>query len=510
MQRWLLLAFFIFTVLLQTAVAASNSSLVKPTDGTTREAYVTLLYGEYYALPIRVMMNSLLKNSPDVASGQRDRLVLVTQETPERTVVELNKDGIKTRRVDVLDSPYKDNAKFDKRFTEIMTKLKIFGLMDYKKIVYIDADSLIFDDLSSLFTCGEFCATFINPCYFNAGMVVITPNNTLLEDMEQKMKTMKSYDGGDQGFLNTYFPDMLNAESFRPESGQSGGNVRRRLPFGWHVDHSSFYPRFSFDFSAKRCGRQKDAEFLGPAFAKPWFYWTYAVMDLSWEWHKYRKDLNNPYPLGTINSASAIWRIVVCYIIAFLIVRVSVPLTESMLNDTSQAQYSQLHLRNKVHGFSIGKRSYLLVAVVLGFVEWIGSLLVTVFLIPPILMPYHAVVLYIHVKTVSMTGILVVHGLILSTGVVAKYESDALHHRSSGEKSRDIRNVMMECWMWGLLDAVFLPVGLKVLWMLKFATMWNKIAHAFLAASFYFGFVLVMAGRLSLRWVRIASYWRRA
>ncbi|KAJ6417019.1 hypothetical protein OIU84_002834 [Salix udensis] len=40
---------------------------------------------------------------------------------------------------------------------------------------------------------------------FNSGIMVIEPSRCLFEDMMAKSKKLRSYNGGDQGFLNEVF-----------------------------------------------------------------------------------------------------------------------------------------------------------------------------------------------------------------------------------------------------------------------------------------------------------------
>ena len=70
--------------------------LVHPSKASAppvREAYVTLLYGNFYVLPVRVMMQSLLKNSPDVASGHRERIVIVTGSTSSESIDQMRREN---------------------------------------------------------------------------------------------------------------------------------------------------------------------------------------------------------------------------------------------------------------------------------------------------------------------------------------------------------------------------------------------------------------------------------
>ena len=50
------------------------------------------------------------------------------------------------------------------------------------------------------------------------------PSLTVFNDMLSKIHILKSYDGGDTGFLNAYFPEWYSSE-----------NSSIRLPFGYNA-----------------------------------------------------------------------------------------------------------------------------------------------------------------------------------------------------------------------------------------------------------------------------------
>ncbi|KAG4997600.1 hypothetical protein JHK85_029039 [Glycine max] len=50
----------------------------------------------------------------------------------------------------------------------------------------------------------------------NSGVMVVQPSATIFNDMMSKVKTLPSYTGGDQGFLNSYYSGFPNAHLFEP------------------------------------------------------------------------------------------------------------------------------------------------------------------------------------------------------------------------------------------------------------------------------------------------------
>ena len=82
-------------------------------------------------------------------------------------------DGAKVVRVENLDNPYKHQDNFDKRFKLSLNKLYAWSLVDYDRVVMLDADNLFLQNTDELFQCGQFCAVFINPCVFHTGLFVL-------------------------------------------------------------------------------------------------------------------------------------------------------------------------------------------------------------------------------------------------------------------------------------------------------------------------------------------------
>ncbi|KAH1267420.1 putative glucuronosyltransferase PGSIP7 [Glycine max] len=86
---------------------------------------------------------------------------------------DVQEDGAKVVRVENMDNPYKHQDSFDKRFKLSLNKLYAWSLVDYDRIVMLDADNLFLQNTDELFQCGQFCAVFINPCVFHTGLSVL-------------------------------------------------------------------------------------------------------------------------------------------------------------------------------------------------------------------------------------------------------------------------------------------------------------------------------------------------
>ncbi len=85
-------------------------------------------------------------------------------------------DGAKVKRVENLKNPYRSQHNFDWRFRLTLNKLYAWSLVEYDRVVMLDADNLFLQKTDELFQCGQFCAVFINPCIFHTGLFVLQVN----------------------------------------------------------------------------------------------------------------------------------------------------------------------------------------------------------------------------------------------------------------------------------------------------------------------------------------------
>ena len=99
----------------------------------------------------------------------------------------------------------------------VLTKLHVFRLTQYDKIIFLDADVLPLRSLSHLFTLAhEFSAVpdVGWPDIFNSGVMVLTPGHDKFESIMELVRSKGSWDGGDQGVLNEWRGDDWHRLSF--------------------------------------------------------------------------------------------------------------------------------------------------------------------------------------------------------------------------------------------------------------------------------------------------------
>ncbi|KAI8325297.1 nucleotide-diphospho-sugar transferase, partial [Martensiomyces pterosporus] len=168
-----------------------------------------------------------------------------------------------------------------------VTKIGVWSLTEYERVVFLDADTLVLRSIDSLLaldntaTAAEAapdaadtvvgCDSRPNggmhnegllgaapdlgwPDCFNSGVFVARPSPATHRNLLNLLAAQGSFDGGDQGLLNTYFSDWSRADH------------TRRLPFAYNTTSTSFYTyapafvRFSHSIRV--------VHFVGPH--KPW------------------------------------------------------------------------------------------------------------------------------------------------------------------------------------------------------------------------------------------------
>jgi hypothetical protein len=277
-------------------VAALLAAAVSSEHVATPYAWTAIFYTgtprdwEYFCA-LRVMFETVR------ATGTtQDRVALLEETAPAWIRERLHKDGIITMDVPNIPNPY-ENRKgqeiYQDRFVKVFNKLATWKLTQYKSVAMLDSDLLFLANADEVFRCGDFCAIFVNPCIFHTGLCILKPSEETLKDMISKFEKSESYDGGDQGFLNSYFSGVLDAPLFRPPGyvGSDGKAVNwpadnppplARLPFGYHMDGMYYMQRFRWEVP---CSDQKVIGFPGVKDFKPWFWWTWPFLPLAIKWH---------------------------------------------------------------------------------------------------------------------------------------------------------------------------------------------------------------------------------
>ena len=256
----------------------------------SKEAYVTLLVNDNFSIGVEVLLYTLLKYRDN--QDNRDIILLITPNVskliqkkllslyPQLQILIVNSIA----NPQAIPKTTSNNNESDSNTTTTVhvqgwidsgyTKLHIWSLINYTRILYLDADMLItqsgisniwnypsplpYDIHSSISSSSSSTSTssssvltpfFVTPpCAvpdvfppdkFNAGLLLIEPNMDTFNDMLNKLITLPSYDGGDTGFLNAYFSVWFTstiAEHILANlSSTSPYRSSPRLPFGYNA-----------------------------------------------------------------------------------------------------------------------------------------------------------------------------------------------------------------------------------------------------------------------------------
>mmetsp|Transcript_10345 Transcript_10345/g.16884 ORF Transcript_10345/g.16884 Transcript_10345/m.16884 type:complete len:259 (+) Transcript_10345:344-1120(+) len=193
-------------------------------------ALVTLITSDDFLPGVQVVVASFCRHSK--IREQVSVVVLALGSLAKTTLLRLRKlDGVDTVKViEGIHNPMGKDSHVRSWAETGFTKLQIWNFgHEFERVVYIDADCLIVDNIDELFTLdiGQvgFAAApdVFPPDKFNAGVLVIRPSVGLFKRMVEQIPVLGTYDGGDTGFLNAFFPTWYSL----------GAN--NRLPFRYNA-----------------------------------------------------------------------------------------------------------------------------------------------------------------------------------------------------------------------------------------------------------------------------------
>ena len=178
--------------------------------GTERAAYISVLTTPDFKEGLKVAFFSLRRFT------DREFVVLVNEAISETIVQELETLGMKVKRESsraLSQYTFSEEMKSD-RWYHTLFKLKVFGLSEYDRLVYLDSDMLICGNIDELFLKEEFSAVSDKDFFpeysrggINAGVICFRPTeeleHKLMECIPKVSEKMRIF--GDQDVINAYF-----------------------------------------------------------------------------------------------------------------------------------------------------------------------------------------------------------------------------------------------------------------------------------------------------------------
>jgi len=184
-----------------------------------REAYVTVVFepGEGFMKAAELMAHSLR-----LTNTSRPLIAMVTKFVNTAVRKRLVLAGFILHDVEPLSHPLPRCSKtrwIGNNNNSELVKMRVWELECLDKIVYLDADMLILQNIDALFKSPGHPVSAVkglSPSWgFNAGVMVLQPSKKVFADMMSKFVRIGTYDCGDQGFLNLYFKWRHQPDTFK-------------------------------------------------------------------------------------------------------------------------------------------------------------------------------------------------------------------------------------------------------------------------------------------------------
>lgn len=237
------------------------------------KAFVTMLTSESYLPGALALLKSVKRHNhqPDIP------MYLISTLSPTSSASKLLMMEF-DKVIQVSPITYKKNAEnlqlLGRPDLDLsLTKLHVFGLDGVDQVVFLDADTMVMSDICDLFGYVDEAVFAAAPdigwpdC-FNSGVFATRPHPTIFASLLEFSESHASFDGGDQGLLNSFFSSWSQRDSV----------ITSRIPFIYNVTPSPYYTYTpAFVHFARDL---KVAHFIGPS--KPW------------KWNR-RKDGSIPY-----------------------------------------------------------------------------------------------------------------------------------------------------------------------------------------------------------------------
>lgn len=443
----------------------------------------TIVTSDEDLLPARVMFQSAAQKAELPANFER--IVFATNAVSHAWArAHVEHDGM---HYEVLDPP--------KLREGPAPHLDLFR-QDFDTVLYISPRVMVKAALGELLTCRRFCAAFHTPCSFSTDLMAFSPNASDHSALKARADALRkgqdmSCAGGNRPdwlseegcIINAHFgKELMSAPLLRsagqPEPDAARGGLRR-LPTGWKVAHFFYYVRMRWEIPERPCGTIRTVDFSAPGALRPWYWWNFAMFELSWEWRRYRKELRSP--AGTFDPDTAVFlRCVSFFAIAVAVVYFS---------GLRRAPDRHPPRRSK----KISEADLLLRVVAVGMGANLLSWVVAFKFTPARLAPVFAAELCWMYRLGVLGWIWVVLGKRIATEQNRQIHAVVLRRRM-------VRRATIRTMVWCCLDTVAGFVIVAVAGAIPTATIFNRFFWFLGAAFVYIGVAIAIIVRLMEVW----------
>ncbi len=215
-------------------------------------------------------------------------IALIDKNLSPEAIFRLRKAGWDIQQIDLVSNPNGDHSW---RFEYVYSKLHIFSMKRYSTVVYLDADTLLLKNVDELCSIPEvdFAGVARNE-FVNAGVLVVSPSESVAQKLWDVYAHSPSYTGGDQGFLNYAFWNVNECPYFDPKVAQDESRSHQgrakcfRLPSRYNGDVGLHALRgSSWILDPEGQETPSIVHFtLGPF--KPWKWWSHPFLPEASEW----------------------------------------------------------------------------------------------------------------------------------------------------------------------------------------------------------------------------------
>ncbi|XP_005406576.2 PREDICTED: glycogenin-2 [Chinchilla lanigera] len=219
------------------------------------QAFVTLATSDISCQGALVLGQSLRNHRTT-----RKLVVMITPQVSDPLRLVLSRVFDEVIEVNVLEGEDYAHLAFLKRpeLGVTLTKLHCWTLTQYSKCVFLDVDTLVLSNIDELFDRDELSAAPDPgwPDCFNSGVFVFHPSLETHSRLLQHATEHGSFDGADQGLLNSFFRTWATAD------------LHKHLPFVYNLSSS---PAYTYSPAFQQFGSSaKVVRFSGSR--KPWSY----------------------------------------------------------------------------------------------------------------------------------------------------------------------------------------------------------------------------------------------